>query len=310
MSQIARASVFVTTALALTACGGGGGGGLNFIPAPPVTTTPTSTPTPAPPQATASPDFIIAAAVPDQPFSNMGGIVRPDSNEIPVVSTVPADQAQLRYDSAAAQYQIIVPAGSSWENLFYNPDSRLLGTHTATSPSVQFTQSAATGYRYSALAALFLGPSPVGVYAAGNAFGIPTPAGAVPTTGSATYNGSITGFTTETVSNWGAWGAAQVDGNIALSFNFGAGTLAGTISPTIHFGSVYALDPLSFTNTTFAQGGATFFGQFATTLPGGNAFSGQFTGPAAQELIGSFLFPYTSHDDGKIYQATGAFVGK
>jgi len=40
-----------------------------------------------------------------------------------------------------------------------------------------------------------------------------------------------------------------------------------------------------------------------------NSFSGLFTGPSAQELIGNFAFPYRSPVDGKTYQADGAFIG-
>jgi hypothetical protein len=292
--------------LALAGCGGGGGG-MSFIPTPPTT----PTPTPTPPPETAALSFIIAAAVPDQPFATMGGIIRTDGNEIAFASTAQADQAHLRYDSESGQYQIEVPAGSSWQGLFYNPSQGNFFTHGDSSPFILFPQSAATGYQYSALATVFQDPSPAGVYAAGNAFGILTPAGAVPTIGSATYNGSIAGFTTEAVSDFGAWSAARVDGSIALSFNFGGGTLSGAISPNITNGTnSYALSPLSFTNTIFSAGSTTFSGQFSTALPGANAFSGQFTGPAAQELIGSFLFPYTSHDNGNVYQATGGFVAK
>jgi hypothetical protein len=48
---------------------------------------------------------------------------------------------------------------------------------------------------------------------------------------------------------------------------------------------------------------------FDTDVAGLNGFSGQFTGPKAEELIGNFAFPYRSPVDGKIYQADGAFVG-
>jgi hypothetical protein len=297
-------------ALALTACGGGGSSGeVASIPPPPSTVvTPTPLPSAAP---VTSLGQIVASAVPDQPLAAMGGIVRPDSSDRDVASTAEADQIKLRYDSAAGQYQIQVPPGSSWEGLLYNSSTGAFITGTPSSPYIKFPESAATGYKYSALASLFLGPSPSGVFASGDAFGIPTPSGGVPTTGSASYSGTIAGFTTETASAWGAWGAAEVEGNIHLSFNFGGGTLAGTINPSIRFGpQSNALDPLNFTNTVFAPGSTTFSGSFATTLSGTNAFSGQFTGPQAQELIGSFAFPYTSHDDGKVYQATGGFVGK
>jgi hypothetical protein len=40
-----------------------------------------------------------------------------------------------------------------------------------------------------------------------------------------------------------------------------------------------------------------------------NSFSGLFTGPHAEELIGNFAFPYQSPIDNQTYQADGAFVG-
>ncbi len=144
------------------------------------------------------------------------------------------------------------------------------------------------------------------------AFGIPTPVAGVPTTGSATYNGSIGGHSTETAfDNLGAaYYPALVEGSISLSFNFGAGSLSGIISPTIYNLDRRALAPLNFANTIYGSGSTSFSGSFDTSLSGLNSFSGQFTGPQAQELIGSFAFPYASLEDGKAYQAVGAFVAK
>ena len=51
-------------------------------------------------------------------------------------------------------------------------------------------------------------------------------------------------------------------------------------------------------------------GAFATSLSGRNSFSGLFTGPRAEELIGNFAFPYASPKDGATEQAAGAFVGR
>ena len=144
------------------------------------------------------------------------------------------------------------------------------------------------------------------------AFGIPTPAGGVPATGSATFSGSIFGQTTETYFNglYMQTVPGNILGDIDLSFNFGGGTLSGSISPSLYMDTLQKLPSLQFTNTVYSIGSATFSGKFDSTLNGANSFSGLFTGPAAQELIGSFTFPYASPADHHDYQAAGAFVAK
>ncbi len=99
-------------------------------------------------------------------------------------------------------------------------------------------------------------------------------------------------------------------GDIDLGFNFGAGTLSGSINPILDLGTHYNLPSLQFTNTVYSTGSTTFSGKFDSTLSGANSFSGLFTGPAAQELIGNFTFPYASPADHHNYQAAGAFVAK
>ena len=86
--------------------------------------------------------------------------------------------------------------------------------------------------------------------------------------------------------------------------------LSGSISPVLYLGDVYNLPSLQFINTVYSAGSTTFSGKFDSALSGANSFSGLFTGPAAQELLGSLAFPYTSPVDSKNYQAAGAFVAK
>ena len=83
--------------------------------------------------------------------------------------------------------------------------------------------------------------------------------------------------------------------------------MSGKISPNLHQG--FNLGDLNFVNTVYSTGSSTFSGKFDTNASGVNSFSGLFTGPAAQELIGKFAFPYVSPIDSKTYQADGAFVG-
>jgi hypothetical protein len=103
-----------------------------------------------------------------------------------------------------------------------------------------------------------------------------------------------------------------MSGGIQLNFDFGLGSLSGNITPSIFYYATYddySLSPISFRNAVYSRGSTTFSGQFDTNLPGLNSFSGLFTGPNAQELIGNFALPYQSPIDGQTYQADGGFVG-
>ena len=115
------------------------------------------------------------------------------------------------------------------------------------------------------------------------AFGIPTPAGAVPTTGSATYTALVRGSTIDE--------SFQVRGTATLAFDFAAGTLGGHFDPTHYdallFGSFgQSLGRYDFTSTVYSAGSTSFSGQLskAGTAETG-AFNGQFMGPSAQELM-------------------------
>jgi hypothetical protein len=143
-----------------------------------------------------------------------------------------------------------------------------------------------------------------GVNSGLNAVGIATAAGGVPLTGIATYSGQILGQTSEHHSDGNGW---PVDGSITLSFDFGAGSLSGSITPNLHQG--FDLGTINFRDTVYSTGSTTFSGKFDTNAAGVNSVSGMFTGPNAQELIGNWALPYHSPIDGQDYQAEGAFVG-
>jgi hypothetical protein len=130
-------------------------------------------------------------------------------------------------------------------------------------------------------------------------------------TGSATYQGFIDGFSNVPVS-FGEWGtvAADVGGTVNLNFNFGSGSLNGEIHPYLNATTRYDLGSLAFKDTVFGVGSTTFSGAFATNLSGPNSFSGQFTGPSAQELIGKWAFPFLSPIDGSAASASGAWIAK
>jgi hypothetical protein len=145
--------------------------------------------------------------------------------------------------------------------------------------------------------------APAGVFA----FGTATPSGAVPTTGSATYDAIVAGMTLDQF--------AVVHGTATLQFDFGAGTLAGSMSPTIYsetYGPYTSLGIYTFTNTVFGIGHTTFSGDLSrpglSTL---GSFNGLFTGPAAQELMARWTAPFESPDNpGFIGEMFGVWVGK
>ena len=317
-------NAFAASALALAvgACGGGGGGGANVASIPPAPVVPPPPPpTTTPTTATTAANYIVAATGPNQQFGSKGGYVsfNPITGQPISPTTTDGEQLKVRYNSGSNQYEIQLPASTFWEGLYLNPgqvpntrDFRTSGVVTANSPTYfQLQEFSGTGYTHSALALWSISSAQSGIVGA-VAFGIPTPSGAIPVVGNATFNGSISGRSTETSFDFlanGYW-PAIVEGTIGLSFNFGAGTLSGSISPTIYNYNRRALAPMSFVNTIYSSGATTFSGGFNTALPGSNSFSGQFTGPGAQEAMGSFAFPYTSPDDGKVYQANGAWVAK
>jgi hypothetical protein len=164
-------------------------------------------------------------------------------------------------------------------------------------------------YQYSNLAA-WSGPSGSGRAFGFTAFGVPTQASAVPRTGSGAYSGFVEGYSTVMTAWDNETFNAGIEGTVDLNFDFGAGTLSGQIKPVHYVDDKSPLPTLAFTNTVYSVGSQSFSGQFATNLPGANAFSGQFTGPQAEELIGKFAFPFIYSKDGTVQQATGAMIAK
>jgi len=288
MSLSTIRSLMLATAFALAGCGGEGGYGLASTPPPPVTPTQTPTPTPTPPPA------IIPATV-SQQFTVVGSSHPFDGVSTPTFDG--SEQLQVRYVQSSNSYEVQLPHSATWGRIAYLP------IDGSPADPINYGGGGAhlwlgAGYQYSRIFEWSGGGGLHGF----EAIGIATTAGSVPVTGTATYSGELLGGTTESFGG-DTW---DVRGTIGLSFNFGLGTLSGTIDPTAF---VYSLGHLNFRDTVYATGSTSFSGKFDTNLTGVNSFGGLFTGPNAQELIGNFAFPYKSPIDGQTYQADGAFVG-
>ena len=120
------------------------------------------------------------------------------------------------------------------------------------------------------------------------------------------------GSTVQCTCGWdaGQQALASVQGTVAFNFNFYAGSLSGALHPYLYGETLRDLGTLPFSNAVFGVGSQTFSGTFATNLAGPNAFSGQFTGPAGEELIGKWAFPLISPYDGSLQSASGAMIAK
>ncbi len=294
-----------TIAFSLTACGGGGtsgGGGLDSTPPPP----------PPPPQTVAifsSPQVgeftsVGSSAAGSGGYENAG-------NPVGTISTNQTDQPRIRY-TAGGVYEVQLPSGSYDRLVSYGSGTDDSVLTTATNPQssqLVISKSRNAGYRYSELAFWTSGPlNRFGAFG----FGVPTPNGAVPVTGSATYSGIVSGetdiFSFDQLA--GAYYREPVSGTVNLNFDFAQGQLAGQMSLALAGYLNTSLGTFRFTDTVFSVGGTTYSGRFDTQLAGQNFFLGQFTGPNAEETIGAWALTFHFSGDGQDHQAFGAWIAK
>jgi hypothetical protein len=128
------------------------------------------------------------------------------------------------------------------------------------------------------------------------AFGIPTPAGSVPTTGTASYKAEISGITK---SLQGSDYGLLVQGDALFHFDFGAGKLSGYMAPQLN-GPMDVPGPLPtyhFVNTIYSSGSTTFSGAFDIGGPIPSSFQGRFAGPLAQELMAGWRAPFVGWEN-------------
>jgi hypothetical protein len=164
------------------------------------------------------------------------------------------------------------------------------------------------GYQYSELATWFDGEGRVGELA----FGQATSPAELPQSGSAAYHGIVSGTSDVIESNFfdGSFNRA-VNGSVDLSFDFGAGTLAGAMTVSLTGDAPPTpLGTFAFTDTVFSAGSTTYSGKFDSSDAGQNFFLGRFTGPHAEETIGAWALPFHLSGDSSSHQAFGAWIAK
>lgn len=301
--------------LALTGCGGGGGGGTSFIPQPPVQPPPPSPPPQQGQSVTIFPNPTVGE------FASVGATVHGSADpNVPLgpISTADADQPHIRFMSDG-NYYVQLPGHDPNELLSFGG-----GSIRDTDDNFEglISGSKDRGYSYSELAFhRSSDPQQFGAFA----FGTLTPDGAVPVTGSATYNGTITGTSDVVGSNAGQSFREIATGPVMLNFDFAAGTLRGAMSLGLIdevSDDALQIGTFNFKDTVFGVGSTSYSGKFDTAAVGDNFFLGRFTGPHGEETIGAWALPFILDvgragpsnsvitADHQTHQAFGAWIAK
>jgi hypothetical protein len=201
------------------------------------------------------------------------------------------DKVDIRWNSSAKAYEVRFP-NKDWERLTLGYTSSAVDEHYPGSSSYGVRLQKDLPYQYTKLATVF--ENGWGMPLEQFAFGLPTAAGDVPKTGSASYDAKVWGTGTGAGAGAGTGAYYDVTGAAKLSFNFGAGTLAGYMDTTIIGPTGSFTNPrYDFAQTVYSVGSTTFSGSFL--VPGstaGSSFSGQFNGPGAAELMASWGAPF------------------
>lgn len=294
--KIARVLILATAACTLAACGGGGGSGLGSTP------TPVITPPPPPPPLTKQIIFPAVTATTD--FAVLGYDLQYAGTQ-PLVT---GDGFSVRYDAGEQVYIMDVPVTvpGRIEGFSENADSWGGDLKTSYGRTVGFgilkpkSSNPNSVFEFTSLASYYDYEFGYGVFIGAMAFGTATPSAGVPTSGSAVYDALLSGFASDL--------SEDVGGTASLQFDFGAGTLAGSLSPTLHGAS---LGTYTFVNTVFSRGSTTFSGSLQRSgLADLGSFNGLFTGPAAEELIARWRAPYINPDSKNQSEIAGVLIGQ
>lgn len=304
MSTRLAATCLPASLALLSACGGSGGGVASTpTPTPTPTATPTPTPTPTPPPIPSGAIGLQGA----QPFKTYSA--RTDGwGSI----NAEADAVHIAYSAADGRYSVSLPGyqegtliprsgngsynAGGWVNLTSTNSDLTVGSGLQTQyVTVTLDWPGSSAYSYTSFGS-WSGSLPMGHNNGVFAYGTPTATANMPVSGTANYAGEIRGLTNgEPYSPGGGVGPVlDVFGTVALSFDFGAGTLSGEMRPEIApVWDAVSLGTYSFRDTVYSTGGRSFSGAFI--VPGSTAhssFFGSFTGPNGVELMANWLAPF------------------
>lgn len=305
----------IALAISLTACGGGGGGGIASAPPAPPSPTPSPTPTPTPTPAAVA---IGTAAIATAPNSNLfpqATAVGPTMQAHPNTA-FPLLQSVFTVNGSVAGADTVAMNGGATLSFDYPGDNvgdkinlavpGLFSDVTLVAGGgyycysfcaqagsryveLEFADPATSNLSWTTYGTWYSSSFPTRNYGA-FVTGYKTPAGSVPTTGTATYTGSAQGrvFYPDAGGQNGV-GLTYVSGNASLQANFGSGSITGSLTNMTNgsgpWNSVSLLGAISggnFTGTTAATSAPGTLGSLRISATG--TFAGLFFGPVAQEL--------------------------
>lgn len=319
-------------ATAVTGCGGTNGGVSSI--SPPVAQAPPPPPPPVPPPPPAGPNGLVS----NQPFLALG-ISQSYARDINgKLASTGASNAALQFSYIASEnaYEILLPGfqagrlktlgysgsynNAGWLTVSGSYNTLTVGNTAAEqnvrvtltrppgplNPSVTLTHTSWGGWTTDTTTAGVKTNGTRGLFI----YGIPTAAGDVPITGTAAYTAHVTGSTTAPYPGADFY-TDDVVGSAKLTFDFGAGTLAGSMQAAICPWDCNELARYDFTQTVYAVGRTTFSGKFL--VPGSTAdsyFEGAFNGPKAAELMARWMAPYQDPETKLWSTMFGIWVGK
>lgn len=278
--QLVRTLLIGPGLFALASCGGGGSG-VASIPSPPALTPPPApapAPPPPPPVLSSSPPVTVGQST---EFQTAGSAIR------------------IRFDSSANRYEIMLP-GHDWGSLIPKTPQiyNILDSGGADLAEASFTGSGK--YAYTGFASVVTGTT-----AESFAYGIATAPADMPITGSASYTADLAGD----------GGGFYIGGSARFDFDFAKGTLGGFMqligNDPAGWGPYELGGQRRFVNTIYASGSPTFSGGISYNGVVDGSFSGLFTGPVGEELMGKWQVPFEDiYRPGTIVTGSGVFVGK
>lgn len=289
-SKSLKSTLLVCFAAAMAGCGGGGGGG---TPPPPA-------PESAPPPPVPFTSF--QAIQPNQTVAMTGGISQTASGTVDTSGTItsatlgPVDttnsSANLTYDPLIVLSGVSIATPLSSVSFgapgdFVTCMSGVCELSSSTADALVF-DGRAVGWNYQTFGLWATAPTATTWLTGAISVGSPTPASAVPTTGSATFTGLAAGLYTDPVGALFAT-SANMTANVDFSArSVGFGTSSTMVTDTNGMQSPNSNIDLSGT-LTYAAGTNQFTGSVQTsdkTLNG--SATGQFYGPNAEEIGGVY----------------------
>jgi hypothetical protein len=331
MDQYSRTMIASSIALAIGLSGcGGGGTSIASTPPPPPAPTPAPTPTPSAASIGAPARAIAPNANLFPQAAGAGPTIQSHSSTVfPLLETVlkinsagrVADTAtmnagaSLKFSSAPDDYQIDIgnpavgisnqPLALDWCGYCAAVGSEHVYVHVA-DPAI--SNLSWTTYGTWGVHVDFGAPSTT---AAAFVTGYKTPTGSIPTTGSATYLGSVVGSVIHPdAGQENGIGTADLAGNASLQANFASASVTGSLTNmmagSLPWNSVSLLGTISggqFTGTSAATSAPANSVSLNGSATG--TLSGTFFGPSAQELGAVWtLFDGTSAAIGSIGATT------